>query len=90
MIERASTDGPLTITRHGRKTVIVVAADERARRGQASGSLAEFFAASPRRGSDLRIERVKDGPPLRQALTAWIEDDLTDRFHGRVIDVDRG
>jgi len=29
---------------------------------QRRGNLAEFFAASPLRGSDLRIKRSKDGP----------------------------
>jgi len=61
MIERALTDGPQIITRNGRKTVIVVAADEWARRSRRQGNLAEFFASSPLRGSGLRIERPTDG-----------------------------
>lgn len=62
MIDRALSDGPQTITRNGRRTVIVVSADEWARRGRRQGSLADFFASSPLRGSDLRIERPQDGP----------------------------
>jgi len=61
MIERALTDGPQIITRNGRKTVIVVAADEWARRSRRQGNLVEFFASSPLRGSGLRIERPTDG-----------------------------
>ena len=62
MIERALSDGPQTITRNGRRTVIVVSADEWARRSRRQGSLADFFASSPLRGSGLRIERPHDGP----------------------------
>jgi len=62
MIERALSEGPQTITRNGRKTVIVVAADEWARRSRRQGSLAEFFASSPLRGSDLQVDRAQDGP----------------------------
>jgi prevent-host-death family protein len=62
MIERALIDGPQTITRNGRKTVIVVAAEEWARRSRRQGNLAEFFASSPLRGSGLRIDRPEDCP----------------------------
>jgi prevent-host-death family protein len=62
MIERALSDGPQTITRNGRKTVIVVAADEWERRSRRKGSLADFFASSPLRDSGLRIDRAQDGP----------------------------
>lgn len=62
MIERALTDGPQTITRNGRRTVIVVAADEWARRTRRQGSLADFFASSPLRGSGLRVDRPQEGP----------------------------
>ncbi|MGH2353843.1 MAG: prevent-host-death protein [Chloroflexota bacterium] len=57
-----SSDGPQTITRNSRKAVIVVAADEWERKIRRAGNLAEFFAASPLRGSGLEIERRKDGP----------------------------
>jgi len=62
MIERALSEGPQTITRNGRKTVIVVAADEWARRSRRQGSLAEFFASSPLPGSDLQVGRAQVGP----------------------------
>jgi prevent-host-death family protein len=61
MIDRALSNGPQTITRKGRKTVIVVAADEWERRTGRRGNLAEFFASSPLRGSDLQIDRPTDG-----------------------------
>lgn len=62
MVDRAMTDGPQTITRKGRTAVVVVGAEEWQRKTQRSGNLAEFFAASPLRGSGLRIRRSKDVP----------------------------
>ena len=57
VIDRAKSDGPQTITRNGRKAVMVVAAEEWERKTRRKGSLAEFFAASPLRGSGVRIKR---------------------------------
>jgi prevent-host-death family protein len=61
MIDCALTDGPQTITRQGQKAVVVVSNEEWQRKTKRKGNLAEFFAASPLRGSDLKIERSKDG-----------------------------
>lgn len=60
VIERARSSGPQTITRNGRTAVVVVAAEEWERKTRRSGNLAEFFAASPLKGSGLRAERAKD------------------------------
>lgn len=62
MIDRAISEGPQTITRKGRKAVVVVSTEEWERITRRRGSLADFFAASPLRGSRLEIERPKDGP----------------------------
>jgi prevent-host-death family protein len=62
LIERARSDGPQTITRNGRTAVVVVAAEEWERKTKRTGNLAEFFAASPLRGSDMKAKRVKDRP----------------------------
>jgi prevent-host-death family protein len=62
VIDRALSEGPQAITRNGRSTVVVVAADEWERKTKRTGNLAEFFAQSPLRGSGIKIERVKDGP----------------------------
>jgi prevent-host-death family protein len=61
VIDRALADGPQTITRRGRETVIVVSAEEWQRKARRSGSLVEFFAASPLRGAPLKLERLKGG-----------------------------
>jgi prevent-host-death family protein len=57
VIDRALAEGPQTITRHGRKAVVVVSAEEWERKAKRKGNLAEFFAASPLSGSRLRIRR---------------------------------
>jgi prevent-host-death family protein len=53
---------PQTITRNGRRAAVVVSVEEWERRSSRSGSLADFLAASPLRGSRLRIDRTKDRP----------------------------
>jgi len=60
VIEKARSAGPQTITRNGRAAAVVVSADEWERKTKRVGNLAEFFAASPLRGSRLRIKRSKD------------------------------
>ena len=62
LIEQARARGPQTITQNGRTTAVVVSAEEWERKTKRSGNLAEFFAASPLRGSELVIERSEDGP----------------------------
>lgn len=62
MISRALSDGPQTVTRNGETTVIVVAADEWERKARRKGNLAEFFASSPLRDSELDVRRLDDGP----------------------------
>ena len=59
LIERARADGPQLITRRGREAVVVVSAAEWERKTRRHGNLAEFFAASPLRGSGLVVERVE-------------------------------
>jgi prevent-host-death family protein len=62
MIDRALADGPQTIMRKGKAAVVVVSAEEWRRKSRRTGNLAEFFAASPLRGSGLQIKRTKDRP----------------------------
>jgi prevent-host-death family protein len=61
VIDQAQARGPQTITRNGRQAVMVVAVQEWERKTKRSGNLAEFFAASPLRGSKLRTRRSKHG-----------------------------
>jgi prevent-host-death family protein len=62
IIDRAMSEGPQTITRKGRTAVVVVGAEEWERKTMRAGNLAEFFAGSPLRGSDLRVRRLKARP----------------------------
>jgi prevent-host-death family protein len=59
VIARAQTD-PQTITRRGKPSVVVVSAEEWARKTIRKGTLVEFLMASPLRGADLDLERVRD------------------------------
>lgn len=61
LIEKARSEGPQTITRKGKTAVVVVATEEWERKTKRTGNLAEFFAASPLRGSELEVERTKGG-----------------------------
>ena len=62
LIEQARSKGPQTITRHGRMAAVVVSPEEWTRKTKRTGNLAEFFAASPLRGSGMEIGRRKDRP----------------------------
>ncbi len=62
VIDRAVDQGPQTITRHGRDTVVVVSAQEWEQKTRRKGSLADFFAESPLRNSGLVIRRDRSKP----------------------------
>ena len=62
VIDKAKSNGPQTITRNGRRTVVVVAAEEWERKTKRKGNLAEFFAASPLRGSGAKANRLTGRP----------------------------
>jgi prevent-host-death family protein len=61
VIEQART-GPQTITRNGRPAAVVVCIEEWERRTSRDGNLVQFLAASPLRGSGLKLERSMDRP----------------------------
>ncbi len=62
VIENALHDGPQTITRRGKKAVVVVSADEWEQRTRPKQSLVEFFRNSPLYGSGIDLERVHEYP----------------------------
>jgi prevent-host-death family protein len=66
LLDHVLNDGPQAITRRGREIAVVVSTEEWHRKASRSGSLAEFLAASPLRGSDLDIERADE--PARDAV----------------------
>ena len=57
VIERALTEGPQEITRHGKRSVTVIATEELERLRRPKQSMAEFLLNSPLRGSGLKIPR---------------------------------
>lgn len=59
LVERVEKDGPQIITRNGRKKAVLMSHDAWATRQRRKGNLAEFFAASPLRGSGVKFERLK-------------------------------
>jgi prevent-host-death family protein len=62
VIERARHEGPQTITRNGKKAVVVVSIEEWSEVTKPKESLVEFFQNSPLPGSGLVIpEREKGG-----------------------------
>lgn len=62
VIEQAQAEGPQTITRNGRSAVVLVAFEEWERKTKRAGNLADFFAASPLRDSELSVERSTETP----------------------------
>ena len=62
IIEKAMSEEPQTIARKGRTAAVVVGAEEWQRKTKRVGNLAEFFAASPLRGSGLKVRRLKERP----------------------------
>jgi prevent-host-death family protein len=62
LLDHVINDGPQAISRRGREIAVVVSIEEWHRKTARSGSLAEFFAASGLRDSELDIERVDAAP----------------------------
>jgi prevent-host-death family protein len=58
LLNKANSEGPQKITKHGRTTAIVVAVEEWEHKAQRKGNLAEFLASSRLRGSGLKIRRL--------------------------------
>ncbi|HEX5406382.1 MAG TPA: type II toxin-antitoxin system Phd/YefM family antitoxin [Pseudonocardiaceae bacterium] len=67
LLDQAIHDGPQAITRRGEQIAVVVSIEEWQRQANRSGSLAEFFAESPLRDSELEISRI-DAPARDIAL----------------------
>jgi prevent-host-death family protein len=61
LVRLARERGPQRVTKHGRAAVVVVAAEEYDRLSMPKrGSLVQFFAKSPLRGSGIRLDRGRD------------------------------
>jgi prevent-host-death family protein len=58
LIDRAKSEGPQKITKHGRMTAVIVAAEEWERKAGRKDNLAEFLARSPFGRSGLELKRL--------------------------------
>jgi prevent-host-death family protein len=63
LIDRAMREGAQEITRHGRRAVVIVSAEEWDRKTRRNEGLVQFLDRSPLRGSDLEVERLPDPAP---------------------------
>lgn len=59
LLERAKSEGPQKITKHGRTTAVVVAAEEWERKATRKGNLAEFLTGCPMRRLGLKPKKLK-------------------------------
>lgn len=62
VVERARTEQPQTISKHGRPVAVVVSADEWERKTKRVGSLVDFFRRSPLADAPLELKRTTDRP----------------------------
>lgn len=62
LLNRAQTEGPQRITRHGRTAAVVVSEDQWQEKKQRKGNLAEFLMKSPLRNSGIRLKRLPGRP----------------------------
>jgi antitoxin Phd len=57
VINRALTQGPQLITKHGEKTVVVISYTEYEKIQKSQGKISEFFRASPLAGVDFSRDK---------------------------------
>jgi prevent-host-death family protein len=63
LLDRAMREGAQEITRHGRRAVVVVSAQEWDRKTRRNEGLVQFLDRSPLQGSGLEVERLPDLAP---------------------------
>lgn len=64
VVRLAEEEGPQTVTRHGKDTVVILSAEEYDRMQRPAESLIDFFRKSPLTDAELEIER--DTSPARE------------------------
>ena len=62
LVNKALTEGPQIVTRHGEELVVIISKDEYNRLRKSQTSLLEFFRQSPLVGVELDLERDKSMP----------------------------
>jgi prevent-host-death family protein len=61
LIDQVTVAGPQIISKSGHPVAVVVSVNEWRKCALGKGTLAEFFASSPLRGSEVKIKRLKGG-----------------------------
>ncbi len=61
VVDRARSEGPQRVQRHGKDAVYVIASEEWNRLNGTDRTLADFFAESPLRGIELVVARDSSG-----------------------------
>jgi prevent-host-death family protein len=64
VVRKASEEGPQTVTKHGKDSVVVLSAEDYRKLQQPKTSLVEFFQKSPL--SKIEIDLKRDKSPSRQ------------------------
>ena len=80
VIEQARLKGPQTITRNGHTAVVLVSIEEWERKTKRIGSLAEFFAGSPLRGSDLSVVRSPETPRGSRPVSFLLDSNIVSEW----------
>jgi prevent-host-death family protein len=62
LIDKAKSEGPQTVTRHGKPAAVLVSVEEWEKKTAPKGTLLEFLQNSPLRGADLDLTRLTDQP----------------------------
>ncbi|MEX2403044.1 MAG: type II toxin-antitoxin system Phd/YefM family antitoxin [Balneolales bacterium] len=59
VVRKASEEGPQTVTKHGKDSVVVLSAEDYRKLEQPKTSLVEFFQSSPLSGVEVDLKRDK-------------------------------
>ncbi len=62
LVEKAQKKGPQIVTKHGRKTVVIMSFEEYVKTTKPRTDIVEFFRQSPIKGLNLEGVRNKDLP----------------------------
>lgn len=59
VVRKATEEGPQTITKHGKESVVILSVEDYKKMEQPDTSLVEFFQQSPLASVELNLERDK-------------------------------
>lgn len=59
LVRKATEEGPQTVTKHGKESVVILSVEEYRKMKQPESGLVEFFRNSPLTSSGLELERDK-------------------------------